>query len=71
MDSISSCPEFWNPKQAAKMIQLLLLYDLNDSACAYAEKFFREKTISKSEFEKLLYLIQRWTKSLEFLYEKT
>jgi hypothetical protein len=52
------------------MIQLLLLYDLNDSACAFAEKFSREKMITRSEFEKLLYLIKRWTKSLEFLFEK-
>ena len=69
LDSISRNSVFWNHKQAAKIIQLLLLYDLNDTACAFAEKFSREKMITRSEFEKLLYLIKRWTKSLEFFYE--
>ena len=69
MDSISSSSEFWNHKKAAKMIQLLLLYDLNDSACAFAEKFVHENIISEEIFTNFMNIIKKWTKSLDFFFD--
>ena len=66
MDSISSSSEFWNHK-SSKNDSTLLLYDLNDSACAFAEKFVHENIISEEIFTNFMNIIKKWTKNGFFL----
>jgi len=68
IDSIERQPEFWNSGRAIKMIQLLLLYDLTDSAAAFYETFDANDYFEQSQLSVLSKLISNWEGSLDFFY---
>jgi hypothetical protein len=70
IDSIVNGSFLWNESMATKMLLLLLLFDLIDTAAAYYEYFVKEGIFRSDIVDSLEDLITGWDKALYYFYFK-